>query len=263
MKTIIPYIKEDNSCNLPYAVSVDEFGCDVISFNDKVIPLNKQKSNINYQLTIYKYCRDEYEYSAYQIIENVYIIIQYKNYKKNIQGLFKVIDHDKEINLSPFINDDTSIYSVSYNDKYIVLLKSNLNYYDKEIVEAYDIDNKKMIDCSNQANVHALMTKIVNKRRCSLNIILSILKGTLTNDKSRLFAFLSFLNNCEINENNYYDYLDVSKKYILKLYPELCNYDNEYLSYHNSRYNYLYFSPIGSVIDNLKYKDEHIKIKKK
>ena len=36
---IQPFIRED-SCSLPYEVIKDDFGCDILKFNNKYIPLN-------------------------------------------------------------------------------------------------------------------------------------------------------------------------------------------------------------------------------
>lgn len=260
---IKPYINEDNSCNLPYVVSTDEFGCDVICFNNKSIPLNVRKSSLDYQLTIYENCFDEYDYSAYQITDKLYIIIKYQDYGNNIQGEFNIIDNGNIVNLSSFINDDNNVYSINFNENYVVLLKSDLDYYDKEIIEAYDIKYKKMIDCHNYDNVQGLMDNVVNKKRCSLDVIISILTGRILDNEGRLFNFLSFLNKCDINENNYKDYLLVSRDYILKLYPELSDleFNIDEISKETTSYglSYFTFNPIDSTIDNLSYKDDYVK----
>lgn len=264
---IQPYVNEDNSCNLPYVVNIDEFGNDVIHINNKVIPLNVKKSSLNYQLTIFNNCFDEYNYSAYQIKDNIYIIIKYEEYKNSTEGMFNIIDNGNIINLSSFINDDTNIYSLSFNDKYIVLLKSDLDYLDKQIIEAYDIENKKMIDCDNYNNIEGLMDKVVNKRRCMLDVIVSILTGKIMDNELRIYNFLSFLNSCEVNKDNYQEYIYLSRKYILEQYPELNNFNlnlsiEEINNLTNSfSSNNFTFNPINKIIDNLTYKQDKVKKK--
>lgn len=247
---IQPYIKED-SCCLPYVIKRDEFGFDVIIFNNKKIPLNKKNSSVNYQISIYNNCIDDYEYKSFEIIDNIYVFIKYINYPNKIVGNFNIIDNGNIINLNTFINDDKNVYSLSCNDKYIVMIKSDLEYIDKQIIEAYDIDNKKMIDCNNYNNIELLMKYVVNKKRCSKEILEKILNNNIDIDDYLVYDFLSYLNDKKIDNNNYKDYIDVSCKYILNCYPNIYNKDLEIYT----------FNTINHTINNLTYIENKKKIR--
>ena len=262
---IQPYIKED-SCSLPYDIIKDDFGCDVIKTNNKTIPLNIKNSDLNYQLTIYNICCDEYDYKAFKVTDNIYVFIKYTDYHHRIYGNFNIIDNNNIIYLSCFINDDENVYSLSFNKQYIVLIKSDLDYLDKEIIEAYDIKNKKKIDCDNYNNIEELMNNVVNKKRCRFDVIYSILTGKMLNNESRVYDLLSFLNKVNIDKHNYQKFLDISRKYILSIYPEInkliINYNGLYNYMQQYNLNYFLFNPIDTTIQNLTYIEDKKKIRK-
>lgn len=268
MNLIMPYLKEDNSCNLPYMIKKDKNNCDVLVMEEKQIPLNITNTTLNYQLSIYNNCLDEYQHKAYQVMNNIYILLRYKKNKYVVSGQIDIIDHGNVYNLCDFENNDMDMYNISYNDKYIVAFKTDPEGYTKEVVEAYDIRNKKMIDCNDYNSVNGLLNNVVNKRHCKFDVIISILTGKITNEnRERVLNFLSYITKENIDETNYYDVLSKTRKYILSCYPELndinLNISGDQIKLQSHKYSLDYFSfnPIDSTVPNIKYKKQHVKVK--
>lgn len=268
MNLIMPYLKEDNSCNLPYIIKKDQNNCDVLVTIGKQIPLNLIDTTLNYQLAVYNNCLDEYQYKAYQVMNDIYILLRYRENKYVVSGQIDIIDHGDVYKLCDFENNDTDVYNISYNKNYIVAYRSDPECYTKEIVEAYDIKTKKMVDCNDCNSVNGLLDNVVNRRRCRFDIIVSILTGKVTDEnKGRMFTFLSFLTKEYITENNYYDILLKSREYILNCYPELNNVNlnvpSDQIDLQSNKYDlsYFTFNPINSIVPNIKYKEKYVKLK--
>ena len=80
--------------------------------------------------------------------------------------------------------------------------------------------------------------------------------------------YVAFLNKSYINEINYLNYLDISRKYILSMYPELSNInlnmniDQVYKFTNEYSLNSFLFNPIDKKIDDLVYIEDKKKIRK-
>lgn len=197
----------------------------------------------------------------YTIKEGLYLIRNNNSYsiKQNENELIEL-----------YSNEDMDSYIFfSYNNKYIVIWET---YYDcpiTTVLAAYDIENKKIIDCSNSYTNKELVEGVVKKQRCMYDVVASILMDTeLMIDKNRLYNFMSFIINKRVNESNFHKYTSIIKDYIISCYPELESqkiYTNkkELLAL-NEQYgiDYFIFNQMEHNIDGLKYikNNEFVKI---
>ena len=268
MNLIVPYVREDNSCTLPYYIKKDENNYDILVIGEKEIPLNICNSDINYQTTIYNKCFDDYQYKTYQVTNNVYVLYRYLENNYITTGYISVLVNNNEYYLCDFENNDREIYDIIFNNKYIVVYKSDSEYYSREISEGFDIEHEKLIDCTDSKNYKGLLDNVVNKKRCRFDTLISILKGKISEiNKERVFDVLSFLVGYEVNVKNYNDILFISQQYILNNYPELLSIDlnltDEEIRLQTINYglSYFKFNPINHTIQDIKYKQNKVKVK--
>ena len=106
--------------------------------------------------------------------------------------------------------------------------------------------------------------KLVEIRRVRLDVLISIINNKiLIKDRVRLYRFLSFIMNKEIDKNNYKDYLDEAREYVLSKYPNLLDIEINNIDDKNKDYgiNYFYFNRIDEDITDLKYLSNKSKVK--
>ena len=218
----IPFFNEDNGFNLPFVIEKDDLGNDVLVISiDKKIPLNKSNTDINYQTAVYNNCCEGNLYSANEIENCLYVIREKQYYKNYSETKVKIIDNE-EFDFCTYVEDEFNKVYMSYNSKYIVFWNIDEKFPMNDVVAAYDIENKKSIDCTDQIIVNELIKSVVKYRRCAYDILVSILKeDVLVKDPDRLYSFMSFLTNRDINDSNYQFVVPVVKEYVIKKYPKL------------------------------------------
>lgn len=197
----------------------DNIGNDVLMFNSKVIPLNKKNTDNNFRQIVMNHCTGNFEYDAYQINDELYLIKQIKKYKYYTEVNYKLINDDT-IELFTSIETASKSSFFAYNNKYITVVERDYDYPINDVVAAYDIDANKLINCHDYQTKQVLCDSVVNYKRCLYDVVASILTNQiLMIDKGRLFSFMSFITNETIDDNNYYDYVEEVKKYIIHCYP--------------------------------------------
>lgn len=267
MNSVLPYFRCDNSCNLPYSIIKDKKDNDVMIINDIKIPLNIKKSSLDYQISIYNNCKNDSKYISYYLIDKIYLLYEYQENRSSTFGNIEILDNGRKFHLCEFKNDCEFVYRVISNDLYVVILKCDSECFSKEIVGAYDLSEHKLINFSDYDTYCGLLYNVVNKKRCRFDAIFSIITKKINNNKSRVIDVLSFLVNDEVDESNFNNALDVSRKYIISLYPELCNINlnlsEEEIHIKNIEYGLSYFSfnPINHHISNVKYIEQAVKSK--
>ena len=197
----------------------DNVGNDILMFDNKVIPLNRKNASQKFIQVVINNCVDNSDYDAYQIKDGLYVIKEIKSYRHYKETTYKII-MDNIIELYTSIETELRSSFLAYNSKYITIVERDYDYPINEVVSAYDIAKKKIIDCNNYSTRCELSDGVVNYRRCLYDVIASVLTSQiLMPDKERLFSFLSFVTNERINESNYMSCLDKVKKYIIHCYP--------------------------------------------
>ncbi len=265
MKTkYIPFYLDNNSNNLPFYLIKDKRGNDVIYINDKnMIYTNTKNSNIGQQLNLFTRCFNQGIYSLYKVNDNLSIVKKFINndvswYINTNDDFIKIysdfIDHLEEVN-------------IHFNSKYLCLTSYEYGEAMPEVVAGYDIANNKILDCNDYNTANNLYKSLVEIRRCRFDVIYSILKGEiLIEDKDRLFCFMSFIMDEKITDNNYQEYMNIIKNYILKRYPLLCdiNLDSiDDIKEYSKGFgiNHFYFNRIDTDIPDLKYISNKTKVK--
>ena len=149
---------------------------------------------------------------------------------------------------------------LTYNSKYITVVERDYDYPINDVVAAYDIIEDKQIDCTDYHIRQELCDSVVNYKRCLYDVVASILTNQiLMIDKQRLFSFMSFLTNRHIDDDNYEQYTQLIKEYIIHNYPGFKDHNidtnKKLIMELNSIYgiNYFKFKKIPYTIDNISY----------
>ena len=257
MKTkCIPFYLEDNSCCLPFYLTSDYRGNDIIYINDtNMIYTNTKNNDINRQLTLFTKFFSKGICSIYKVNDEVSIVKQLIN--NDIT--WYISNKDEFIKIYKDKYDHLEGVNIHFNSKYLCLTSYEYGEAMPDVVAGYDLTSNKLLDCNDYNTSSNLYKSLVELRRCRFDVIASILKGEiLTKDSDRLFRFMSFILDKKIDNNNYKDYISIVKNYVLQKYPNLSELDiNDIDDFEdeNKEYsiNHFYFNRIDKNIEDLKY----------
>ena len=190
---------------------------DILVVNNKLVPLNKRNTSLRYQKRIYDYCKEDIDYLAYEIKENLYSVVE----KREDMYSVKIIKDDV-IDMIDIEKNNTYSVFLDFNSKYVVVYSQEHVCPIKDVLSAYDIKNNKLIDCTDFQTKSQLLDAVVNYRRCMYDVISSIMNNqVLIPDEERLYSFMSFVTNKRIHSNNFSAVVPMLKEYIYHYYPEL------------------------------------------
>lgn len=263
----IPFYSDNNSSNLPFYLLHDRRGNDVIYINEKnIIYTNQKNSEINEQLNLYEKCFNRGICYSYKINKQLSVIK--KQIGKDIY--WYLLNGNDQLGIYQTKYDNLEDIRIHFNNKYFCLASTEYGDCIPNIVAGYDINKKQLLDCSDYKTENILYKYLVEARRCQFDCICSILSGKMfIEDEDRLFYFLSFIFDKQINQHNYKEYLSIARNYILQKYPKLKNlkipFDKLKIQEQNKNFgiNYFYFNRIDKNIDDLKYFDNKNYVKTK
>lgn len=263
----VPFYADNNSSNLPFFLLQDVRGNDVIYINkDNMIYMNRKDIDLKDQILLYSKCLNKGICCAYKINKDLTLLKQQK--EKNIYWI--LLDKENQLGIYHHYFDNLEEVNFHYNDNYLCLTSADYGDYIPTVVAGYDIKNKKILDCQDFYTSNNLYKAIVEVRRCKFDCIYSILQQRiLLEDKTRLYKFLSFILNKEVNDNNIRQSLKEARPYVLKKYPKLRKFkihdDIDTVKEKNKNFgvNYFYFNRIDHEIDNLKHQENKVLSKKK
>ena len=258
----IPFYLDNNSSNLPFYLLRDVRGNDVIYINkDNIIYTNRKNIAINDQMSIYNKCLNQGICYTYKINKNLTLLKTQK--EKNIYWF--LFDKENQIGIYQNYFDNLEEVRIHFNDNYLCITSTEYGDCIPTVVAGYDIKNRKVLDCDDLSTANNLYKAIVEVRRCRFDCIYSILSGkVLVEDISRLYKFLSFVLNKQVNGENIKVSLKEARPYILKKYPKLKNFkinnDVETVKSKNKDFgiNYFYFNRIDQEIADLKCKENKV-----
>ena len=261
MKNCIPFYLDNNSSNLPFYLIKDEQGNDVIYIDkNNIIYTNTKNNNLEKQLTLFTECFNKGICSIYKVNDNVSVVKQIIDkdinwYINNQESYIKLyqdrLEHIEGVN-------------IHFNSKYLCITSYEYGDAMPEVVAGYDLTNNKQLDCEDFNTNNSLYKKLVEIRRVRLDVLISIINNKIfIKDRVRLYRFLSFIMNKEIDKNNYKDYLDEAREYVLSKYPNLLDIEINNIDDKNKDYgiNYFYFNRIDEDITDLKYLSNKSKVK--
>lgn len=249
---------------LPYIIKQNSLGQDVLVTHNNQINLNKKNSSLNYQRKAYENCLDDLSYEVYEVNKKTYIIKSY-NQKDNMCYIDVIDSHRTNI----YSADDCNPLNISYNNNYITVWDMDYECPMINLLAAYDIKQQRLIDCRDIYTSNSLIDGVIKYRRCMFDVVASILLNKeLMIDKTRLYSFMSFIVNDNVNQQNFWVYTDQIKSYILKFYPELKNIDKQLnqkdILKLNQQYgiDYFVFKQQDHIIPNIKYLSKKTYVKK-
>lgn len=260
----IPFYLDNNSSNLPFYLTKDTNGNDVIYINDKnIIYTNTKNNQLGQQLNLFIKCFNQGICSIYKINDSVSIIRQFINNNIN----WYINTSDNIINVYSDYIDQIETINIHYNSKYLCLTSYEYGECVPDVVAGYDLTNNKLLDCSDYNTMNSLYRNLVEVRRCRFDVIASILTGRLViNDINRLFRFMSFILDRSIDDSNYKEYMKITRDYVLEKYPKLNELDisnikniDEYSK--EFGINYFHFNKMDEDIKDLKYVENKTKVK--
>lgn len=257
----IPFYLDDNSNNLPFYLIKDEHGNDIIYINEKnMIYTNSKNNKIGQQLNLFTMCFNQGICFFYKVNDKTSIVKQINN--KNMSWYINTNNDFVKIYEDSF--DHIEGVNIHFNSKYLCLSSYEYGEACPDVVAGYDLTNNKFLDCNDYNTQNSLYKQLVEIRRCRFDCIASIIKkDLLVSEPDRLYRFLSFIFNINIDENNYKMYLDKAEDYIISKYPELKNIDLSNIDCMNKDYgiNYFSFNRMDEDITNLKYLRNKTKIR--
>lgn len=257
MKRCIPFYADDNRSNLPYYLVQDVRGNDVIYVNpSNHIYTNQKNLGLNEQLNLFHKCINQGICYTYKINKDVTILK--KHIEKNIY--WYLLDGKNELNLYQSFYDNLEDINIIFNDKYFCLTSKEYGDAIPTVVAAYDIEQKKLLDCEDYQTENILYKTLVDVRRSQFDCVYSILTGKMMEETNeRLFKLLSFMLGKKVDKNNYLDDIQQVRNYILNKYPYLSNIkvidDVDELKELNYQFdiNHFSFNRINEDLTKLKY----------
>lgn len=264
-KQCIPFYSDNNSSNLPFYLSKDTRGNDVIYINDQnMIYTNQKGLEINDQLNLYEKCLNQGICYYYKIDKELAIIK--KQINKDIH--WYLLNGTDQIGIYNTKYDNLEDIKIYFNDKYFCLTSMEYGECMPSIVAGYDITQKKFLDCSDYKTENSLYKSLVEVRRCRFDCICSILSGKLLlEDEERLFNFLSFILNQQVNHENLRESLSISRDYILHKYPDLSQinvyFDKSEIEKQSENFDvgHYYFNRMSKKLEELKYLNNKVYVK--
>ena len=262
----VPFYADNNSSNLPFYLLQDVRGNDVIYINkDNMIYMNRKDIDLKDQIFMYSKCFNKGICFAYKINNDLTLLKQQQD--KNIYWF--LLDRENQLGIYHNYFDNLEEVNFHFNDNYLCITSTEFGDCIPNVVAGYDIKNKEILDCRDFSTTNNLYKAIVEVRRCRFDCIYSILEEkVLLEDKNRLYKFLSFILNKDVNDNNITRSLKEAKPYVLKKYPKLSKFkirnDIETVREKSKNFglNYFYFNRIDKEIDNLKYQKNKVLSKK-
>ena len=259
---VIPFYLDNNSSCMPFYLLNDVRGNDVIYIGkNNLVYLNDKDYPLSYQILLYQLCLDKGLCFAYKINDNTTLLKKQKDNKVS----YSVLNNATQKSLYKGYFDNLEQLRIHFNDKYICLTSTEYGDYYEKVIAGYDIEKAKLLDCNDYKTSSQLYEALVENRRCRDDLINSILKEkVLIKDKSRLYNFLSFILNEEINDKNVLDALTKAKSYVLERYPEVLDI-NKKEDKNKDKENdikFFQFNRIPKKISNLKYKENKVYCKK-
>ena len=239
-----------NNHNKDFYIIKDRRGNDVLYINNKnMIYTNLKETNFDYQILMYYKYLNKGIINIYNINKDLFLMKQ--ELKNNIYWYLNNKEKQTQICKLDINDKDCGIY---FNDYYLALASlENVAGID-EFIFAYDIEKDKEIDLTDYETEYNIYKYLVEIRGCTKENLLNIFDNKIYN-KEMIYNFMSFIFDKNVDKENCYKYLEDLKRYIIKTYKNINDWNDL-----NTLY---YFHRKDKKIGNLKYKKEKTYIIKK